>query len=229
LNHIIAKIGIHLRGVGRALGINKLIGQFVDSEKYEEKFSEAMLSQVQEGDIAWDIGANVGFYTNRLLKRVGGQGRVCAFEPSPGSVQKLMERFGEHDNINIFNYALGEEDGEINMLFDENDPTSVTNKISLDGGDKVKVMAVDSVILLQGVPTPNVVKIDVEGHELSVIKGMKKVLQNKSLRCVAIEVHFGLLSDRGEKFAPKEIEDVLLLSGFYVDWVDRSHIIALRK
>jgi hypothetical protein len=82
--------------------------------------------------------------------------------------------------------------------------------------------------LLGDLAKPDVVKIDVEGFELEVIRGMRSVLG--SVRAAFIEVHFGLLEERGMRQAPSEIVAELKGLGFNtVKWVDASHIMAIRN
>ncbi len=75
---------------------------------------------------------------------------------------------------------------------------------------------------------PNVVKIDVEGHEGAVLDGMADLLKDVRLRCIGIEVHFGLLAERGELYRPKEMEATLRRHGYRLRWTDPSPLIALR-
>ncbi len=226
-------IVLRMRSIGRVLGLNRLLGRLINSDYYEERFGKEMLGRAQSGDVVWDVGANVGLYTEEFLNRVGDTGKVYAFEPAPGSVRALINRFEKHANVSILSYALGDSNGEVEMLFDEKDPTSVINKIVTTGdgekGDMIRIRTADSVVDSEEAPLPNVIKIDVEGHELSVIKGMRSILSSNSLKCIAIEVHFKLLSDRGEEFAPKEIENILLSHDFSIKWTDPSHIVAFRK
>ena len=233
MKYMTGSLALSIRNIGRAVGLNRLVSKIISSDHYEEKFERGMLNLIQDGDVIWDIGANVGLYTEKFLDQVGSSGQVCAFEPAPGAVQILVDRFKGKENVRILSYAMGDVDGEVEMLLDENDPASVVNKI-IDAksdvrGKMVKVRTANSVVISGEVPLPNVIKIDVEGYELSVVKGMEPLLVNDNLRCVAIEVHFGLLNDRNEGFAPKEIEHTLTKCGFCVKWTDPSHIVASRK
>ena len=227
-----SKFLLFIRHVGRIIGINKWIGSILDSDYYERKFSRGLLDNIEKGDVVWDVGANIGLYTELFLDKVGDNGEVFAFEPSPGSIKELKNIFDGCDNVHIDNCALGELNGSANMLFDE-DPTSVVNRIVehpqiADNIQKIRVMSGDSLVKDGQYKAPNVIKIDVEGHELSVINGMSNILNSVSVRCVGIEVHFGLLRDRGEESAPKEIEKTLKRSGFKIIWTDPSHLIASR-
>jgi hypothetical protein len=81
--------------------------------------------------------------------------------------------------------------------------------------------------LLASLPQPDVVKIDVEGFEPEVIRGMPNAL--RSVRAAFVEVHFAILENRGMLQAPSDIVANLRSLGFTtIKWVDASHIMALR-
>jgi hypothetical protein len=66
------------------------------------------------------------------------------------------------------------------------------------------------------------------GRALGVNKIVAKHLSAPSLRSIGIEVHFGILKDRGMSGVPKLIEELLQRNGFVVHWPDSSHILAKR-
>jgi hypothetical protein len=72
------------------------------------------------------------------------------------------------------------------------------------------------------------VKIDVEGFELEVVRGMQDLLRASSCRHVFVEVHFLKLQERGLANAAKELCRVLGSLGFAVSWIDASHLHARR-
>jgi hypothetical protein len=115
----------------------------------------------------------------------------------------------------------------------ETDPLAATHRIveSQSGGNTVDVpiRSVSSIIQDNPGLFPNIIKIDVEGHEGAVMDGMNEnVLKNPCLRCIGIEVHFSLLDERGESKRPQEIEKALIHHGFQVTWTDASHLLAIR-
>lgn len=77
-------------------------------------------------------------------------------------------------------------------------------------------------------PAPTFVKIDVEGFELEVVRGMNSLLRSPTCRSVFIEVHFGLLAQRGQSGAAEAIRKALREMGYTVTWIDASHIQARR-
>jgi FkbM family methyltransferase len=199
---------------------------------YEARFDSALESAIQKGDVVWDVGANVGFYTQRFAKLVGDHGLVVAFEPAPGAANKLRQDFSQHPNVVIREVALSNVVGT--STFTVTGASASTNSLSSapsDGGSciEVPVSTGDNEVAHQTATTPSILKIDVEGYELEVLKGMTLTLGQDVLRAVFIEVHFAILNGRGQRDAPRDIVSILSKSGFHTTWVDSSHIAAYRR
>lgn len=224
---------IYLRTLTRKLGLNQFIGQLIANGRYEDRFGPALQAEVRLGDTVWDIGANLGLYTQEFVASVGPSGRVVAFEPVPACFAQLRQRFAESPQVKLHNVAVGDADGRIAMSL-EVDPLAATHRVvdveHAGGGDLQQVEVRSAASLVAGEPElfPNVVKIDVEGHEGAVMDGMHSLLPDRRFRCVGIEVHFGLLNDRGESARPKQMVHTLLQHGFRVRWTDPSHLLAVR-
>ncbi len=77
--------------------------------------------------------------------------------------------------------------------------------------------------------SPNIVKIDVEGFELEVLKGMSGLLSDPALRAMFVEVHFLSLANRGLDNAPADMTALIRAAGFEIRWIDPSHFGAIRK
>ncbi len=224
---------VKLRNVARSMGLTRLIGRWRNAAGYEERFGNAMLGAVRPGDVIWDIGANIGHYTELFSRAAGERGTVVAFEPVPGCFQQLSQRVTGCANVRLVNAGLGRASGTVN--FDVGDGSVHPNaRIVENGGAGGKVMQLpiysgDDAASKQGLPRPNIAKVDVEGFELDVLQGMGGVLRDGACRDIFVEVHFGLLAQRGMTTAPDEIVGLLRGAGFEVRWVDASHIHAHRR
>jgi FkbM family methyltransferase len=136
---------------------------------YELKKQRAFAANVQAGHVVYDIGANVGFYTLLAARRVGARGRVFAFEPSPGNLLHLRR----HLELNpcsrtvVFDCALAEQIGEASF----DDAGCYTGRLAANGRLKVKVETLDGLLETKTIAPADVVKVDVEGAELAVLKG----------------------------------------------------------
>ena len=111
----------------------------------------------------------------------------------------------------------------------ENDPTNGLVEDGTLGAIEVLVATGDDLVASKGLPVPTVIKIDVEGFEIDVIKGIRQLLMNSALRKLFIEVHFLEMSKRGIKNGSTEMVKIISDSGFIVKWTDPSHFIATRN
>jgi len=226
-----SQTAIRLRSIGRRLGVlPPLIRALrrLSGNRYEARFDTALREAIRPGDTVWDIGANVGLYTARFADWVGPLGRVVAFEPSPRSVAALRARFACRGNVTVMPVALsdgagsatfytnGETDGTTDSLVARG-PDTVAHAVQVHRGEE----------FLAQFP-PNVMKIDVEGFEYEVVLGLGAALADRRLRRILIEVHFGILSDRGHADAPITLGARLRDAGLAVSWVDPSHLSASR-
>ncbi|RME61158.1 FkbM family methyltransferase [Candidatus Parcubacteria bacterium] len=224
---------IRARGLLRKLGITRLISAFAARREYEDRFRDALMSLVRKGDVIWDIGANVGVYTEQFSQAVGEHGRVVCFEPIPECYATIDKKYGGNPHIIVRNLALGDTDGEITMV-KEDDPLATTHRIASDNLEvkenyiRVPIARADTLVQKEGLPFPNIVKIDVEGFEWEVLQGMSDLLSDERLRGIGIEVHFNLLAERGWAQQPQAIENHLRKHGYATKWVDPSHLIAAR-
>lgn len=225
-----------LRSFARKAGLIPFLSRLrgLRSSSYEERFDAAITGALKPGDRAWDIGANVGHYTERFSDRVGPWGQVVAFEPTPACFEKLSSRVAGRRGVMVRREALGASEGMVPMRLAA-DPLGATHSLiggaaSLDGGASIEVplRTGDGVLASEGLAIPTVVKIDVEGFEEDVIRGMRTVLASPICRAVFIEVHFALLEARGTPDAPSRIVAELKGHGFRTRWVDPSHLMAWR-
>ena len=222
-----------LRSLGRALGLNRRLASLLWAGDYEDRFQVAMLGAIRQGDIVWDVGANVGFYAKKFSDIAGPSGKVFAYEPSPANLQRLNESVASLQNVTVVPLALGERE-DVLVLEQGNDPLGATSRIidkavgESEREVKIQVSSGDHLISSGAVAMPNIIKIDTEGFELDVLRGLRQTLRQKGLRTLCIEVHFGLLRERGLPNASADIEKLLMSSGFALAWPDASHVVATR-
>jgi FkbM family methyltransferase len=222
---------IKARSIGRQLGLQRIYYRLLPHRDYEQKFHEAILAELKTGDVAWDIGANQGYYAKIFCEKTGASGQVFAFEPTPDSYAELCRTTSEYSWIRNEMMALGDFDGATQMVLGEahrrNHLQWQAEESSGGNCVQVQVISGDSYRVASG-NTPNVIKIDVEGFEEEVLAGMSHLLAAPELRAVFVEVHFRLLEDRGRADAPVRIEKLLRGKGLRPRWVDPSHIAAER-
>lgn len=196
---------------------------------YEERFAAALDASIHAGDCVWDVGANVGEYTERFARAVGTDGTVVAIEPSPECVARLEDLRRELSHITVIETALAAEVGRVQFSVTDG-PTAVSNRIGTGDGEAVEVATTTADSLVRaGTPVPNVMKIDVEGYEGDVIDGMHELLLDPRLRALYMEIHFAQLDADGRPGDAQRIAARLESTGFSLRWPDPSHLIATRS
>jgi FkbM family methyltransferase len=172
-------------------------------------------AQVQPGMVVADIGANVGLYTYLLARCVGEQGLVYAFEPNPPLFASLETncRTNGVANVRLHNVALGLQDDTLTLTparFNSGDSRlSRREAAATTGGISVPVRPLDA--LLEGRPL-DFVKIDVQGWELEVFKGMHGQLAGS--RPLRIYFEFWPAGLRAAGSEPAELLAFLRQRGF---------------
>lgn len=223
---------IRARSLGRQIGVNRLIMALRGPRTYEDGFQRAMLDALRAGDCVWDVGANVGLYSAAFAERVGETGHVFAFEPSPANLAELRAKLSGFRNATILPMALGSAAGSA-TLQQGADALGATSRIvgnaTCSGVVQVEMARGSDLVARGAARAPNLIKIDTEGYELDVLWGLAPLLGDTSLRVLCIEVHFGLLAERGMADAPNRIEKLLADTGFSLYWPDASHVVAERK
>ena len=155
---------------------------------------EALRRLLGEGDVFYDVGANVGFFSLIAARLVGPDGHVDAFEPVVESVAAIRANavLNGFDNIAVHPVAVGAAAGRERMLVVEDLSWSRLER----GGQHsraaatvdVEVVALDELVEAGELRPPTLVKIDVEGAELDVIAGMRRTLE-RHRPAVVCELH----------------------------------------
>ncbi|MCC7368272.1 MAG: FkbM family methyltransferase [Chloroflexi bacterium] len=150
---------------------------------FEPQVVQAMQAHVSPGDVAYDIGANVGYHTLVLADLVGADGQVVAVEPSPTDRPALeatlrLNGLGD-DRVRVVPTALAEQPGSVQFatfgysgigrIAGEREPADATIQT-------VQATTLDHLVLNEGYPPPDFLKLDVEGAELRVLLGGMQVL-----------------------------------------------------
>jgi FkbM family methyltransferase len=174
-------------------------------------------AQVQPGMVGVDIGANVGLYTHLLSRCVGERGLVYAFEPNPALFASLERncRTNGLANVRLHNVALGAQDDTLTLTrarFNSGDSRLSRDETSAASGSvSVPVRRLDG--LLEGRPL-DFVKIDVQGWELEVFKGMRGQLAGS--RPLRIHFEFWPAGLRRANSDPAELLAFLGQHGFHL-------------
>ncbi|MEI6985883.1 MAG: FkbM family methyltransferase [Rhodospirillaceae bacterium] len=162
-----------------------------------------------------DIGANCGLFTTLAAKRVGASGLVIAFEPSPREFRTLVRNVGFNncDNVLAFNLAVGQKTGRIPFALNTGGHTGVNSVASSGQGNVELFVFGDAAVLAPFVDgRPTVIKIDVEGFEVNVIRGLAGLLAIVVVERVIVEINGENLAKHGATIA--ELYGELAALGF---------------
>jgi len=178
--------------------------------EYEPDVTEIISKIVKKGDVCLDIGANIGWYATLLQKLVGASGQVYAFEPVPKTFSLLsrnVELNSKSGNVFVNNIALGETEKEVEIYLFDNLPDG---HASLEKGGKngfqtfnARLFTLDSFIEKNKIGEINFIKADIEGAELTMLKGASKVF--KQSRPPILEIEMALETTREFGYLPNDL------------------------
>ncbi len=171
----------------------------------ERSESEFFRRLVGPGMTIVDLGANVGFYTAQFSESVGNGGSVIAFEPDPFCADILRRRIGALEsagNVRIEDAALGAARGETILYCSHRDRAeSRTHPLdpAIPGETvRVPVCTLDEYCREHGIERIDGVKVDVEGDEVSALRGMREILTTRPPGWIFIEFSPDQLRGAGE-------------------------------
>jgi len=191
--------------------------------RVEPQVEDALLALLGPGDTFYDIGANMGWYSLLAARVVGSSGKVVAFEPMVSNAALLQANVATNRlaNVTTITAAVTDQDGWATFLYGG----SLEGRLSKDDCEAqaerrarrktpqrssiVPIVALDSLLAATELEPPSVIKIDVEGAEAGVLRGMSETLRSLKPTLI-IELHntrtevADLLDSFGYEHAPIE-------------------------
>lgn len=195
---------------------------------YERPTAVAIKNNLRRGDCFWDIGANIGWFSLFAAKQVGRSGAVMAFEPSPEVFQALRSNIAHSANVQALQYGIGARDG-VASFASQGMSTSASFVAAVTRINErhtnapiraieVEVRTVDGLIR-DGARPPDLLKVDVEGYELEVLRGSASLLNNERPGII-IEIHPPQLEMSGGTIP--DIDNFLSEHSYDVAVIDRN-------
>jgi FkbM family methyltransferase len=177
---------------------------------YDLALSEFIFRVVRKHDVLLDVGANVGYTSLLMAERLEGTGRLISFEPLPELFQVLCHNIPHEDfpQVELRELALSDKGGEAILTlppdFEKNDGIATLEE--RNGGTKIKIQTarLDDLNFRGKI---RLIKLDVEGHELAVLRGGVETIRKS-------EVDFILYEDLGHQTA--EVTNILNELGYKV-------------
>ncbi|MGY4867400.1 FkbM family methyltransferase [Mycolicibacterium elephantis] len=156
----------------------------------ETDYLAAMLRDLREDDVMFDVGANVGLvalHAARICKTV-------AFEPDPAFRQRLEANIALNPDRSfaVEPIAISDSDGSVDLYTDGDDgySPSLVRQRGESGRVSVSARSLDSLLSEGRLPRPTVIKLDIEGAEILALRGARRLLtDSEKPRALFIEIH----------------------------------------
>jgi FkbM family methyltransferase len=172
---------------------------------------EWMEKSLRDGDVLYDIGANVGVYTLIAAGLSDGRAQIVAIEPGYANYAALCDNIvlnGASDSVFPIPIVLGASRRIGSLSYRDTSAGAALHVLDADHEgayrQPVLVHTLDELVELFNLPVPTLVKLDVDGSEAAVLAGAARLLKDPRLRSLVVEVDVtqtddvqGLLADAG--------------------------------
>lgn len=157
---------------------------------YELPVSELLWRLLPKGGSFIDVGANIGYFSCLAANKIKGQGHILAYEPSDSLYIRLAKNLEPYNIVKIKKAAVSNKQGTA-MLYFPADFESNNGIATLEFFEESSYsISVDLVKLDQEIAYKiDVLKVDVEGHELNVLEGARKILEDRRVDHIVFEDH----------------------------------------
>jgi FkbM family methyltransferase len=170
---------------------------------YEPETTRIFDAVLKEGDSVIIAGAHQGYFVSYMANLVGKSGRVFAFEPEPKNFGILSETVKGLDNVEIFNFAIGDKKAKANFYVNsDNDGGHALWDVSTHPSNEktranpqvlsIEVNTVDE-LYPDGIPNLKLMMLDAEGAEPAIIKGAINTIVDSECPYIIAEINNGAL------------------------------------
>lgn len=156
---------------------------------YEDEIGKLIRISLSAGDNCLDIGANIGLQSIRMAQCIGPRGRVYAFEPLAHLRYKLSANtcLNSVSNVTLMPFALSDEESEGNFSVDRhawNQGTFSIHEQNIQNSELVMIKVADDLPEIQALTQLALIKIDVEGYEFQVLRGLANSIKRHMPRII---------------------------------------------
>lgn len=212
----------------------------IQTGNLSEKEIHALPLMIGPNDIAIDIGAHFGRFTYPLAQIVGNKGHVYSIEPVEQTYNLLNRiiRSLKINNVSLHNLAISDNTGHIEIAIPENSSGMEVlsrSRIEISSGNEssentliqtIASQTLDQFVTLNNIQKVNLIKCDVEGAELLVLKGSQKVLQEHHPALILeIEQRHTTLFN----YLPEDIQSFLSELGYSIYIFDGNNLLPTEK
>ena len=158
------------------LNLSKDVDKGIFSGAFEFDNAFIFCYLIEKDNIIIDVGANIGFYTLLAAKKLKNSGIIYSFEPSKVAIQELQKNIelNKFRNVNVYDFALSDSSGKKEFYRCEDDAYNslAANPMHKSvSKDIVDVITLDEFVKLNNIKKIDIIKIDAEGLDYSILKG----------------------------------------------------------
>lgn len=192
----IALVSLEVEGVEMKLRVPKQCALF--SEVYlargihEEQVTLKLKNIIRKGMIVVDIGASLGYYVVFAAKLVGENGKVFAFEPNPLTYKLLQENIAlnQLNNVAPIQKAISNGGGTTKLWLAQNiEAGNILRRRNRSESIVVETTSLDEFFEVYGLPSIDILIMDIEGAEVLALQGMNQVMENNAHLQMIMEFH----------------------------------------
>ena len=205
---------MHVNGYDIEVSLDDLIGRSIYlNGVWERENSEVVRRLLGNGAVAFDVGANTGYFTLLFATLTGRDGKVYAFEPVPSTAAALKQNLSRNkavtEPVEVIEVALSNAEGvvQINVSGERNLGASHVVAPAVDDAGRIRAGVVDTIAIRcatgdsiwreRGCPAVDLVKIDIEGHEWHALSGMHDLIAASPRISILVEVRESFLAAAG--------------------------------
>jgi FkbM family methyltransferase len=157
---------------------------FLDGN-YEPQELAVLSNLAKNAEVIFDVGANVGWYAIQLARAASNPTKIYCFEPVPSTRMKLSHNVQLNrlaDRITVFDFGLSDSSGTAQFFLPEASGSVAASAKNLHPGEQVVQLSVqletlDDVVAREQIERIDLIKCDVEGAELAVLRGATRVIE----------------------------------------------------
>lgn len=217
---------------GLAKGLKRR-GGFAFLKKELTKEEQFLLGLDLTGQTVYDVGGWEGVFTCFFARAVGPNGQVVTFEPNPQCRKRILEnvRLNQFENVRVLNVGLSSTSGTDTLVFTTQSlgvgsvQKEIKQQLLAERGAlrvEVELDTLDHQVLVQSLPRPDFVKIDVEGLEYEVLKGMAETIRLHKPK-LYIEIHG--VNEQQKLENAHSVINLLYASGYTVQHIESGQLI----
>lgn len=153
------------------------------------KLVDDHFSDIKDGEVVYDVGANVGVFADKVLGKYPNA-KLVLFEPIKDYYNYLKTKFADKPNVSVHNFALIEDTRFLTISRDGNNlgynTLSEISKYGLE--EEINGISLSSLQRIENFPLPDLIKVDVENSEHLFIEGCKQLFKQHIPRKIVIEI-----------------------------------------